>query len=170
MKQIAAIVLALALTACATSHVLVGRQRAPIPVESVRVYLEPPATYEQVAILESSSEGAFALTAQQKTDAVMRRLKEEAASLGANGILIQGLGTEQRGAVMTSSGNFYGSGYVGTGVAVPVMVKAGSALAIYVPDQPAAPSAVAPTSLAPAEQPVPKPAECKSCQRIGRDW
>lgn len=167
MKQIGVVILALFLSSCATSHVLVGTKRAPIPVEEVRVYLEPPPQYEQVAILESSSEGALALTAQQKTDAVMRRLKMEAASLGANGILIQGLGTEQRGAVVTNSGNFYGSGYVGTGVAVPVMVKAGSALAIYVP---AAAAVVPPAAPAQSKQAPAQEAECESCKTIGRDW
>jgi hypothetical protein len=151
------------LTGCATSSVLVGTQRPEIPVEMVRVYLTPPANFEQVAILESSSEGSFALTAQQKTNKVMERLKEEAASLGANGILIQGIGSASRGAVINNYGNVSGGSYIGTGIAVRVMVKEGSAIAIYVPEQPGASEA--------QQQPTqPQPTSgCVACQEIGKD-
>lgn len=144
-----------------------------MPIESVRVYLDPPPQFEKVAILESSSEGSFALTSQQKTNKVMARLKSEAASLGANGILVQGIATGTRGAVMNTYGNAYGNSYVGTGVAVPVMVKEGTALAIYVTDPGAA------TVSPPGSQPAPSdrkeaPAQaqdtCVSCQKIGKDF
>lgn len=161
------------LTACATSHVLVGSQRPPVPVESVRVYLDPPQAYENIAILSSSSQGAFAFTSQQKTNKVMERLKEEAASLGANGILIQGIGSSSRGAVVNTFGNSYGSGFVGTGVAIPVMVTEGSAIAIYVMEL------QAPAASLPTQQPIPgstpQPATqpndgCVSCQNIGEGF
>lgn len=79
----------LLLGGCATSHVLVGTQRPEIDPGLVRIYIDPPTQFEKVAILETSSEGSFALTNQQKTNKVIERLKEEAASLGANGVLIQ---------------------------------------------------------------------------------
>lgn len=163
----------IALTACATSHVLVGTQRPPVPIESVRVYLDPPPQFEKVAILESSSEGSFALTSQQKTNKVLARLKAEAASLGANGILMQGIGTGSRGAVVNTYGNAYGSNYVGTGVAVPVMVKEGTALAIYVTDPGTATARPLGTQPTPSnsEQTVPQSREtCVSCQKIGKDF
>ncbi len=120
------------LVGCASSHVLVGTQRPPIDASQVMVYLQPPVKFEQVAILEASSAGSPAFTSQQKTNKVMARLKQEAAALGANGILLQGVGNQSGGAVVTSSGTAYGGGYTGTGIAVPVMHKSGSAIAIYV--------------------------------------
>ncbi len=137
-KSLAALCLVL-LAGCATSHVLVGTQRAPVSPDSVRVYLEPPPKFERIALLESSSEGAaFAFTNQQKTNKVMERLKAEAASLGANGILISGMTSATRGGVVNTFGNAYGNAagasYVGTGIVAPVVVKEGSAIAIYVGD------------------------------------
>lgn len=160
-RLIGAIASCLLLVGCATSHVLVGTQRPEISPEEVRIYIDPPPQFEKVAILETSSEGSFALTSQQKTNKVIERLKEEAASLGANGVLIQAIGSAQRGSVVNSFGTAtaYGSTAYGTGfaVAAPVMVKEGTALAIYVPNTttynvPVAPAAVAP---APVPQPVP---------------
>ncbi len=48
-------------------------------------------------LLQTSSRGAFALTAQARMDKVIERLKKEAASLGANGILIQAVGEQSSG-------------------------------------------------------------------------
>jgi len=91
------IALASMLAGCATphSHVVVGTQRAPISPNQVRVYLHPPARYEEVAIVDASSRESLAFTDQQKMDRVIERLKEEAAGLGANGILLEGVGDEQ---------------------------------------------------------------------------
>lgn len=127
MKIAIAAALALSLAACASSHVLVGQKRAPIPVDQVRVYLEPPARYEQVALLDSTSRGSMALTPQQRTTKAVERLKAEAAKLGANGVLLQGVGSQ------TTSG----VGYVDPGAGIASMSdaihKTGSGVAIYVP-------------------------------------
>src|SRR5689334_95270 len=99
--RIAAGLLAVALTlsACATSHVLVGERRPAIAPEDVRLYLQPPAKYEEVALLSSSSIASFTVTAQGRSDAVIRRLKKEAASLGANGILLHGVSDQAAGSI-----------------------------------------------------------------------
>ena len=82
------------MTGCVTSrdlrsHELIGSARAPIAPESVQLYLEPPArSYEPIAVLHSSSRRSWSFTSQSKADVVVRRLKEEAASLGANGVLL----------------------------------------------------------------------------------
>src|SRR5947199_247623 len=89
----------LALTGCASSSVLVGTQRAPIDPSQVRIYLDPPPNYEKVALLDAGSRNSWAITDQGKTNKVMERLKAEAAELGANGILIGGLGDQQIGSV-----------------------------------------------------------------------
>lgn len=162
-----ACVLALAglLAGCATSHVLVGTRRAPIAPEQVRLYLDPPASFEKVALLESSSEGAIAITSQGKTNAVVARLKKEAASLGANGILLTSMGGATRGAVVTGTGSTYGSSFVGTGVAVPVLVKEGTAIAIYVePGSGVAPAAI--PAATPSGQVQSGSQDCEACGRI----
>jgi hypothetical protein len=75
------------LTGCASSHVIVGKVRPPISPDQVQIYLHPPAgKYEEIALLDSSSRNSFSFTAQGKTNAVIIRLKAEAAKLGANGI------------------------------------------------------------------------------------
>jgi hypothetical protein len=127
------------LTACASSHVLIGTQRPPIPPEQVRVYVHPPVRYEEVAIVDASSKESFAFTDQQKMNTVIGRLKEEAAGLGANGLLLEGLGDMYAGSVgsgfgsATASGNSaYSSGF---GVSAGVFQKTGKGMAIYVPPQ-----------------------------------
>lgn len=124
------------LTACTTSHVIVGRVRAPISAEQVKIYLRPPAPYEEVALLTSSSRGSFAVTAQARTDKVVDRLKKEAALLGANGIVLQEIADQASGSVGSDFATATVSGSathaVGTGVAATFFSKGGSAIAIYV--------------------------------------
>jgi hypothetical protein len=121
------------LSACASSHVLVGTPRPPISPDQVKIYLNPPAQYEQIAILNTSSRGSFSFTAQGKTDKVMERLKDEAAELGANGILLQGVGDQQSGSVGTGFGSASGHVGVGFGTSVGTYQKVGNGMAIYVP-------------------------------------
>lgn len=126
-----------ALAACATSHVMIGPARPPITPDQVTIYFHPPQIkYEEIALIETSSKNGFGFTAQGKTDLVIRRLKEEAAKLGANGVLLEGIGDEPGGSVSTgfgqasvAGGQAYGSGI---GVSGNVMHKAGSGVAIYV--------------------------------------
>jgi hypothetical protein len=131
---------ALALLACSTSsHVLVGTPRPPISPDSVRIYTQPPPKYEQIAHLDASSQGSFAITSQQNMDKAMARLKEEAAKLGANGILLQGVQDQQTGSIGMGGGNTSFGGNSATGVGVGgsfgISNKAVTGLAIYVPPQ-----------------------------------
>jgi uncharacterized lipoprotein YajG len=127
-----------ALAGCATSsHVLTGTPRSPIPPESVRVYTQPPPTYEQIATIDATSQGSLALTSQQNMDKAIERLKREAAKLGANGILLQSVQTQQSGAIGTGVGSasYGGGGAVGGGVggSFGLYNKAVTGIAIYVP-------------------------------------
>jgi hypothetical protein len=124
---------------CASSAIVVGKVRPAISPDLVKVYLRPPKKYEEVAVIESSSKGSFSIGSQGKMDVVVRRLKEEAAKVGANGVLLQGTGSEAGGAVMVGSstatvsgGTAYGTGF---GTSVGVMHKAGNGLAIYVEEE-----------------------------------
>lgn len=129
----------LLLTGCASSAVLIGKARPEISPEQVKLYLRPPNKFEEIALLESSSRNSWAITSQGKMDAVIQRLKKEAAKLGANGILIQGTGSEYGGSVNTGVGTAtavgnmaYGTGF---GASVGAFHKAGSGVAIYVEEQ-----------------------------------
>ena len=134
----AAAVLAAMLLGCATSsHVMIGTARPPISPESVRVYVQPPEQYEEIATLDTSSQGSFAITSQQNMDKAIARMKEEAAKLGANGILLQGVQDQQSGSVGTGVGSSsYGPGSstgVGVGGSFGIYNKVAHGIAIFVP-------------------------------------
>ncbi|MCK9487987.1 MAG: hypothetical protein M0Q42_01030 [Xanthomonadales bacterium] len=135
------LLLALALAGCATSHVLTGTARAPIDPAQVRIYHSPPpGGFEEIAILETSS-GAFTYGEQNKIDSVLRKLREEAASLGANGVLFQGTADGYGGggvSVGAGGGRVGGSGFGGVGVGVNVSPrqKHAAGIAIHVPNPP----------------------------------
>jgi uncharacterized lipoprotein YajG len=139
MRRWSPLAATLLLSACATSsHVLVGTPRPPIAPESVRVYLQPPPHYEQIASINATSQGSLALTSQQNMDKAIERMKKEAAKLGANGILLQGVQDQQSGAIGSgvSNSSYSGNSAVGVGVggSLGLYNKATQGLAIYVPD------------------------------------
>lgn len=128
--------LLVALTACASaSRVMISDPRAPIAVEQVRVYMQSPATrYVEIALLDATT-GEFTYGAQNRNDALMMKLRTEAARLGANGVLIQ-----DRGRIPSSGGVGIGIGggsrHVGGGLSVGIGApqEGAHAVAIYVPD------------------------------------
>ena len=80
------------------SYIIIGELQTPIDYNNVKVYHDYPDTYEKIAIIEASSDLAFKdlsieFTHQQKTNKALDRLKKEAASLGANGIVLQNIST-----------------------------------------------------------------------------
>jgi len=126
--------LALLLPGCmASSHILVGEKRAPIDPAQVKLYVSPPAHFEEIAIIDASSKNSFAVSDQGKTDVVIERLKAEAASLGANGVLIQATGSESTGGAVVGTTSGANPSF-GTGIYASVMHMVGHALAIYVPE------------------------------------
>jgi hypothetical protein len=130
---LAATLAALLLAACATSHVMLGKARAPISPDQVQIYdRPPPGPYQEIARLDTSSQGSFSFTAQSKTDAVINRLKTEAAKLGANGVLLEGIGDQASGSIGTSAGGGGYSGGGGIGINAGLSHKIGGGLAIYV--------------------------------------
>jgi hypothetical protein len=119
---------------------MIGRARPPISPDSVQIYTRPPnAHYEEIARLQTSSGGSFSFTAQRKTDAVIQRLKAEAAKLGANGVLLEGLGERTSGSIGTGGGSesYSGGSSFGGGVGVNfgLTQKVGGGVAIYVEAQ-----------------------------------
>jgi uncharacterized protein YbjQ (UPF0145 family) len=133
---IAALMLATLAGCAAQSHIIVGKVRPPISPDQVKIYLEPPKAFEKIAIIDASSQSSMAFTQQQKMDKAIARLKEEAAKVGANGVLLQGSGSQAVGSVGTGFGSATatGSSAYGTGVGVSgnVFVQAANGIAIYV--------------------------------------
>ena len=130
----------LLLGACApTSHVITGKTRPPIEPSQVTVYSTAPPAYEEIALIDATSRSSGSFGDQKKMDAVIDRLKKEAASPGANGVLLQSTGSENGGGVGTgvSTGVGIGGGLsIGTGIFSASDNKTGRGLAIYVPDAP----------------------------------
>ncbi len=127
-----------ALSGCASSQVaVVGRVRPAIPPEQVQLFLEPPATkYDEIANLSASSRWSYSMTAEGKADKVIERLKRDAAKLGANGILLHGVGDQAGGSVgagISTETNSPHSPYgLGFGASAFFFHKSGDGVAIYV--------------------------------------
>ena len=75
MRSVLVASLLVILAGCATSHVMVGNARPAISPSQVKIYLHPPEKYEEIAILDTSSQGSFSFTQQGKMDSVVERLK-----------------------------------------------------------------------------------------------
>jgi hypothetical protein len=152
------IIAVIGVTGCASSSsIMLGKARAPISPDEVKLYLRAPAKYEEIAMIESSSKASMAVSDQAKTDVSIQRLKEEAAKVGANGVLLTETGSEVIGGVMagstfaTGAGSTYatpmpsrvgapssfGGSSVGTsfGTMMGVQHKTGKGLAIFVPQE-----------------------------------
>lgn len=96
------------------------------------MYAEPPAQFERIAVLQSSSRNSWRFTDQGKMDQAMLRLKEEAASLGANGILLESTGEESSGFVATDTGTYNSDSDFGVTIGMPLTHKTATGIAIWV--------------------------------------
>lgn len=137
--------IAATLTSCnTTTHVLVGQKRPAIAPESVKIYVQPPKKFEQVAIVDANSVNTFRLTQQGAMDATMARLKHAAAALGANGILLNNVGNAPFATITQGSaygtanaavcGNTAYANMYGTSTAMTstLIMKTAGGMAIYV--------------------------------------
>ena len=88
------LVLILLLISChPVSHIVVGNKREATSPTDVKVYIDYPESYEKIALVDAGSNFSFKdpvilFAWQSKMNKALERLKIEAASLGANGILI----------------------------------------------------------------------------------
>ncbi|MBP3771669.1 MAG: hypothetical protein J6I53_03120 [Treponema sp.] len=111
----------LSVTSCATADgtaLVTGKQRPATNPESVVVYTEAPAKYEIIGIVTASSDSGW--TEQGDLDYAMAELKKQAAKIGANGVILESVGTSNSG------------GVIGYGFYVPITAKNVSGKAIYV--------------------------------------
>jgi hypothetical protein len=126
------------MSACASSaYELVGAARAPISAADVKIYMQAPPVFEEVAVLNAFSHSAFHPGGQHAIDQVMARLKEQAAKLGANGIILGEFSDAQSTALGTGLGTdtytHNASISLGAGGSVGIFKKTGRGRAIYVP-------------------------------------
>lgn len=124
---------ALVMGGCAsTSKVMLGQARAPVDPASVQIYSTPPAGSVEIAQLESSSAVGFGT--QGQTDAAIARLKREAAALGANGVILMGVGSGGSPVGMSVGAGSYGRHTAGgLSVGIPTQQKRAAGVAIWVP-------------------------------------
>lgn len=131
----------LATAGCAsTSRVMLGATYPPLAPAQVRIYDQPPARYREVALLEVES-GPLTYGEQNKTNAVLQKLRVEAARLGANGLVFQGAanGYGRSGVgVGIGGGSFGRHSAVGGGIGVNISPtqKHARGLAIHVDETP----------------------------------
>ncbi len=131
MKAIYMACVAFIVGGCMTSHVMIGDARPAIAPDQVKIYAKAPLEYVEIALIQSSSKGSWAVSEQGKTNKTINRMKEQAAKLGANGILITGLGEGTAGGVST----YNGTGNFGAGYVAAAQYKTGQSVAIWV-DEP----------------------------------
>jgi hypothetical protein len=78
------------LTACSqTSGIVTGSARPTVSPNAVKVYLEAPAEYEVIGLVTGHSFTGW--TQQQDLNKAIAKLKEQAAKMGANGVLVDSL-------------------------------------------------------------------------------
>lgn len=108
LNSITVIFIITILFGCATgSTIITGTKRSAINPNKVKIYLDPPAQYESIGIIEVSSDVVF--SRQTAQDKAMNALKSRAAKVGANGVLLTNSGSQSVGtAGYYSNGFFYG--------------------------------------------------------------
>jgi hypothetical protein len=154
--MIFALAVLISLAGCAgASRVMIGQARPPIDPAQVRIYSSVPPGSQEIAQIEASS--AIGFGTQGQTDSAVARLKAEAASLGANGVVLIGMGSSggSGGGVSVGGGSWGSSSYGGVGIGIPTQQRTAAGMAIWVP--PGAVPLPAPVP-APAVEPVEPPA------------
>jgi len=84
----------LLLTGCAITNettLLVGKSRPSISPDQVKLYTSPPAQYEEIALVSADAAHDF-MSKQALLDISIAKIKEEAAKVGANGVLLDSVG------------------------------------------------------------------------------
>ena len=132
------------LAGCAgSSSRLVAPARPAISPEAVRIYQTPPRRYQEIAVLDATSDARFFHGSPQGEADALQRLKEEAAKVGANGVLLTLVGDRSSGAlgvgvggggISSGSRNFVAGGGSVSGGA-PIVQNSAQGIAIYVADE-----------------------------------
>ena len=84
--------------------------------------------------VEMDPNSAVGFGTQGQTDAAIARLKREAAALGANGVVLMGVGsTPSAGGMSVGAGSYGGNVAGGIGIGIPTTQKRAAGIAIFVP-------------------------------------
>ncbi|PYF84076.1 MULTISPECIES: hypothetical protein [Marinomonas] len=88
IKYLSVLALPALLFGCSSgSHVVTGQQLPEIEVEEVTVFEEAPAfDYKVIGTVRASSDGGF--TEDARKEKATEELKEQAAKIGANGVIL----------------------------------------------------------------------------------
>lgn len=82
------IVALIALIGCSErNYLIVGTARDKIDIDQVAIYEQEPSEYEVIAYLNTKAQNSTSY--QKKLDYAINKLKSKAASIGANGILLE---------------------------------------------------------------------------------
>lgn len=142
MRWLPFLALCLLIGCAGSSARLVAPARPAIDPAEVRIYRFPPRHYQEIAVLDAiSSPRLFHGSPQGEADA-LRRLQEEAAKVGANGVLLTSLGDRPSGAIgvgvggeaVSSGHRTFESGEGTISGAAPVVRNGAAGMAIYVSD------------------------------------
>ena len=86
------------------SAIVIGTKRAAISIDQVRIYRVAPEDYEEIAMLSSSAGHDFK-SDSTLIESAIQKLKEEAAKIGANGVLLEQIVERDASSTTTSYGN-----------------------------------------------------------------
>ncbi len=130
---LAGVLLAALLAGCGgVNRTMLAPARAPVDPATVRLYDVPPAGSVQIAQIEATSGAGFGT--QGQADAAVARLRQEAAKVGANGVVLMGVGTGRAPVNLGIGVGSYGSHGGGSlGFGIPTANKRAAGMAIWVP-------------------------------------
>lgn len=88
IKYLSVLALPVLLFGCSSgSHVVTGQQMPELEVEQVTIYEEAPAfDYKVIGTVSASSDNGF--TEDSRKEKATQELKEQAAKIGANGVIL----------------------------------------------------------------------------------
>jgi uncharacterized protein YbjQ (UPF0145 family) len=90
------------------SAIVTGTRHPPISPDAVKIYIDAPAEYETIGLVHAQFQtGATREAAKQEI--AMKELKKQAAALGANGILLTAVGSND------ATVGVYGRGFLAAG-------------------------------------------------------
>jgi hypothetical protein len=136
-RIVVALVSSLLLGACTPATKMMAPARPAIAAADVKIFPAPPVGAEPLAELTATAKSAFTPGGVKAEDKVIERLKELAAKVGANGLILENFDDRLSGSIGTGVGSesYSRSSSVGVGVSggFGIFKKTGHARAIYVP-------------------------------------
>ena len=98
------------------NSIVTGNTRAPISPGEVRLYRTAPDNFEEIAIVSSSAGHDFQKSSSLMNSAI-ERIKQEAAKVGANGVILTEIKERDAPTITTSYGHAIASGTGGSAYA-----------------------------------------------------